>query len=78
VYAAIQALPSEKPEEWQPREEALDLWSLYITREKDEGKQAELARILDIPAQEQDSLRSLVQSGDFKLGAEDQAEKDIF
>lgn len=74
----LQALPSDKPEEWQPREEAQDLWSVYITKESDSEKQQELARILDIPPQEQDQLRSLVQSGEFKLEGEDQAEGDIF
>lgn len=72
-----QALPSNKPETWQPREEVLDLWSLYITKESDNLKQEEVARILDIPAEEAQSLRKYVESGEFKLG-EEEAEKDIF
>ena len=72
-----QALPTNKSEDWQPREEVLDLWSLYITKESDNLKQEEVARILDIPAEEAQSLRRYVESGEFKLG-EEEAEKDIF
>ena len=73
----MQALPSDKPENWQPREEVFDLWSLYITKDSDSGKQQELARILDIPSQETESLRKHVESGEFKLG-EEEGERDIF
>ncbi len=73
----VQALPSDKPESWQPREEVLDLWSLYITKESDKLKQEEVARILDIPAEEAQSLRRYVESGEFKLG-EEEVERDIF
>ena len=55
----------------------LDLWSLYITKESDKLKQEEVARILDIPAEEAQSLRRYVESGEFKLG-EEEVERDIF
>ena len=72
-----QALPSDKPEDWQPREEVLDLWSLYITKATDRTRQEELAKILDIPPEEAQSLRKHVDSGDFKL-EQDESEADIF
>ena len=55
----------------------MDLWSLYITQESDRAKQEELAKILDIPIDEAQSLRQLVDSGEFKL-ADDTVESDIF
>lgn len=43
----------------------------------DQAKQEELARILDIPQDEAQSLRKHVESGEFKLEQE-QGEGDIF
>ena len=72
-----QALPSDKPESWQPREELLDLVSVYITKEGSPAKQDALAKVLAVSEQEMESLRGIVDSGQFKL-AEEAAEADLF
>lgn len=74
---SVQALPSDKPESWDPREEVLDLWSIYIGKEPDTAKQQEVARVLAISDSEAESLRGIVESGEFKL-AEEAAEEDLF
>lgn len=45
--------------------------------DKDQPKQMDLARILDIPVEETDSLRKFVDSGEFKF-ADEAVERDIF
>lgn len=72
-----QALPTDRPESWNPREELLDLWSIYIGKEKDAGKQTELAKVLDISESEAESLRKIVEAGQFRM-AEEAAEEELF
>ena len=73
----LQALPTNKPESWNPREELLDLWSVYIGKETDSGKQEELAKVLDISPKEVESLRKIVEAGQFRF-AEEAAEEELF
>lgn len=73
-----QALPSDAKESWQPREELMDLFSVYLGRTPDQGKQSELANVIDISEKESGSLRQLVEAGNFKLPDDAEEEKDIF
>ena len=73
----LQALPSDAKETWTPREELMDLFSIYLGKVQDSSKQSELANILDISEKESESLRDLVDAGDFKL-QDDAEDGDIF
>ena len=78
VGVSVQALPSDAKESWQPREELMDLFSVYLGQVGDSGKQKELANILDISEKESDSLRNLVAAGEFKLQDDEADDGDIF
>lgn len=74
----MQALPTGEPETWSAREELLDLWSVYATQEQDSSKQSELAKVLAISDAEVQSLRSIIESGQFKLAEEVADEEEFF
>ena len=55
----------------------MDLFSIYLGKVQDSSKHSELANILDISEKESESLRDLVDAGDFKL-QDDAEDGDIF
>ncbi|KAL4860244.1 hypothetical protein ACK3TF_000429 [Chlorella vulgaris] len=61
------AVPSEGPVSWRSTEELSDLYSCYVSKESAPEKQAVVQRILGLGDSDADNLRSIVDSGGFKL-----------
>ncbi len=66
-----QALPSDEAVQWREQEELQDLYSVYVGREKDASKQAVVQKLFSLSDKDAQSLKEVVEAGDFKLEAED-------
>ena len=73
-----QALPAEKPVQWDTKEELADLFSVYVGREHAPDKQAAMQRLLGLPEADAAALKDLVASGSFKLEQEAEEEASFF
>ena len=71
MMIAVQALPSDEAVSWREKEELQDLFSVYVGRDKDAAKQSVVQKLFALQDKEADSLRDLVEAGEFKLEAED-------
>jgi len=78
LVACNRANPVEKAMEWAQREELLDMYSVYLVKDKDEAKQGEVQKLLGITDEEAKSLKDLVASGGFTLEQEAENEKSFF
>lgn len=67
----LQALPSDEAVQWREQEELQDLYSVYVGREKDAAKQAVVQKLFSLSDKDAQSLKEVVEAGDFKLEAED-------
>ncbi|KAL4434488.1 hypothetical protein ABPG75_000929 [Micractinium tetrahymenae] len=72
------AVPSDKPADWKSKEELADLYSAYVSKEADAGKQAVVQRILGLGDAEAEGLRRIVAEGGFKVAAEEAEEAAFF
>ena len=70
----LQALPSDQPAQWNEREELQDLYSVYVAKQHDDSKQAELQQLFGLSDKEANSLREVVESGQFKIEEEEKEE----
>ena len=71
MLSVLQALPSDEGVQWREKEELQDLYSVYVGRDKDAAKQGVVQKLFSLSDQEAQSLKGLVESGEFKLEAED-------
>jgi len=78
VVACVQALPSERPVQWDTPEELADLFSVYVGRERGEDKQAAMQALLGLSEADAASLKDLVASGAFRLEAEAEEAESFF
>lgn len=67
----LQALPSDEAVQWREKEELQDLYSVYVGRDKDTAKQAVVQKLFSLSDKDAQSLREVVEAGEFKLEAED-------
>ena len=67
----MQALPSEDAVTWREQEELQDLYSVYIGKDHDTAKQQVLQKLFKLSDKDAQSLRSVVESGQFRTEAED-------
>lgn len=67
----LQALPSEDAVQWREQEELQDLYSVYIGKDKDTAKQQVLQKLFKLSDSDAQSLRDVVESGQFRVDAED-------
>jgi len=74
----VQALPSERPVQWDTPEELADLFSVYVGRERGEDKQAAMQALLGLSEADAASLKDLVASGAFRLEAEAEEAESFF
>ncbi len=73
-----QALPSERPVQWDAKEELADLFSVYVGREHNADKQTAMQHVLGLSDSDASDLKSLVDSGSFKLEQEADEEASFF
>lgn len=66
-----QALPSDEAVQWREKEELQDLYSVFVGRDKDAAKQAVVQKLFALSDKDAQSLREVVEAGEFKLEAED-------
>lgn len=79
LLACTVALPGADPVRWEEPEEVADLFSVYLSKEGDAGKQDAVQRVLGISDEEAAGLRAVVESGGFKLTSEAaESEASIF
>eukprot|EP00873_Tetraselmis_striata_P004915 jgi/Tetstr1/425179/TSEL_015640.t1 len=78
LLACNRANPVDKPMEWAEPEELQDVFSVYMIKDKDEGKQAELQKLLGITDEQAASLKEVIASGGFRLEQEAENEGAIF
>jgi hypothetical protein len=64
--------------EWGEKEEIQDLYSVYVGREHDAGKQTEVRNLLGLSEQESQRLQELVSSGAFRMEEEAEEEGAFF
>ena len=67
----LQALPSDQAVDWREQEELQDLYSVYIGRDKDSAKQQVLQKLFGLSDKDTQSLRDVVESGQFRVDAEE-------
>ena len=67
----MQALPSEDSVHWKEQEELQDLYSVYIGKDHDSAKQQVLQKLFGLSDKDAQSLRSVVEAGQFRTDAED-------
>jgi len=72
------ALPGSGPEVWSEREEVADLYGLYCSKKSDDERRASLQAVLGLSDEDASSLRTIVESGQFKLGMESEEEAEAF
>ncbi|KAI8112260.1 hypothetical protein M9434_003584 [Picochlorum sp. BPE23] len=70
--------PDSPPEKWNEAEEIADLYSLYCVKEKDETKRAGVQSALGLSDDEANNLKSMADSGEFKLGQDAEEEQAFF
>jgi len=70
--------PESPPEKWNEAEEIADLYSLYCVKEKDETKRAGVQSALGLSDDEATNLKSMADSGEFKLGQDAEEEQAFF
>jgi len=78
LLACNRANPAEKAMEWAEPEELMDMYSVYLLKDKDEGKQAEVQALLGITDAQAASLKEVIASGGFTLEQEAENEGAIF
>lgn len=78
LLACNRANPSDKPMEWAEPEELQDMFSVYMIKDKDEAKQAEVQKLLGITDEQAAALKEVITSGSFKLEQEAENEGAIF
>ncbi|KAK9839292.1 hypothetical protein WJX81_005958 [Elliptochloris bilobata] len=78
LLAANKALPSERPVQWDAKEELSDLFSVYVGREHSHEKQAAMQHLLGLPDSDANALKDLVASGSFKLEQDAEEEASFF
>ena len=57
--------------QWREQEELQDLYSVYIGKDKDTAKQQVLQKLFKLSDSDAQSLRDVVESGQFRVDAED-------
>lgn len=70
--------PDSPPEKWNEAEEIADLYSLYCVKEKDETKRSGVQSALGLSDDEANNLKSMADSGEFKLGQDAEEEQAFF
>lgn len=78
LRACSAALPESKSEAWGEKDEVADLYSLYCSKESDEARRAGVQSALGLGDEEASTLRSIVESGGFKMGQEAEEEAEAF
>ena len=57
--------------QWREQEELQDLFSVYVGRDKDEGKQATIQKLFSLSDKDAHNLKEVVAAGGFKLEVEE-------
>ena len=57
--------------QWGEKEELQDLYSVYLGRDKDPAKQSVVQKLFALSDKDANSLKEVVEAGQFKLEAED-------
>ncbi len=78
LRACAAALPESTSEAWGEKDEVADLYSLYCSKESDEARRAGVQSALGLGDDEASTLRSIVESGGFKMGQEAEEEAEAF
>ena len=78
LVACNRANPSDKALTWSAPEELMDMFSVYLIKEKDEAKQQEVQTLLGITDEQAKSLKEVVESGGFTLEQEAENEGAFF
>lgn len=67
----LQALPSDQAVDWKEKEELQDLYSVYIGKDQDSAKQQVLQKLFNLSDKDAQSLKEVVESGQFRVDADD-------
>ncbi|KAL4522238.1 hypothetical protein Ndes2437B_g07974 [Nannochloris sp. 'desiccata'] len=78
LRACSAALPESTTEAWGEKDEVADLYSLYCSKESDEARRAGVQSALGLSDEEASNLKSIVDSGGFKMGQEAEEEAASF
>lgn len=78
LVSCERAYPDGKAMEWSAPEELMDMFSVYLIKDKDEVRQAEVQKLLGITDEQAKSLREVVESGGFQLEQEAENEGAFF
>ena len=78
LRACAAALPETIAEAWSEKDEVADLYSLYVTKESDNQRRADVQAVLGLGDEEAATLRSIAEAGQFKLGQEAEEAEEAF